>query len=256
MRPGRRGCIRFRPSVDVQMADGRWKRVINDMGFPAGLPRTIVVDLTGKLPPGARRIRITTNLQIYWDQALVDNGPDAATQIRRTEVPLAEAHLQFRGYPQQIEGKTPGDLTYNYNRISQTGPFFWARGVYTRYGDVKPLLQQADNRYVIFGTGEEIDTEFQAGRAAAAAFRVETGLLLLCERLCERHGFLGGFAVYGGAHAVPGDDAIPVSGERTLSGRRRRPTGTGLRGIHGMSPGRRDQRWDFNYQPAQQKPIQ
>ena len=46
------------------------------MGFPAGLPRTIVVDLTGKLPAGARRIRITTNLQIYWDRVRVDNGPE------------------------------------------------------------------------------------------------------------------------------------------------------------------------------------
>ena len=64
------------PYVEVQMPDGSWKRIIDDMGFPAGLPRTIVVDLTGKLPPGARRIRMTTNLQIYWDQVLVDNGPD------------------------------------------------------------------------------------------------------------------------------------------------------------------------------------
>ncbi len=45
------------PRVDVQMSDGTWKRVIRDMGFPAGLPRTIVVDLTGKLPAGARKIR-------------------------------------------------------------------------------------------------------------------------------------------------------------------------------------------------------
>ena len=64
------------PRVDAQMPDGRWKRIIDDMGFPAGLPRTIVVDLTGKLPPGTRKIRITTNLQIYWDRVRVDNGPE------------------------------------------------------------------------------------------------------------------------------------------------------------------------------------
>ena len=150
------------PRVDVQMPDGSWKRIMADMGFPAGLPRTIVVDLTGKLPPGARKIRITTNLQIYWDRIRVDNGPDALRQVRRTEVPLAMAHLAFRGYPKQIEGATPGDLTYDYSQISATGPFLWARGVYTRYGDVTPLLQRIDNRYVIFGTGEEIDAEFRA----------------------------------------------------------------------------------------------
>ncbi len=150
------------PRVDVQMSDGSWKRVIRDMGFPAGLPRTIVVDLTGKLPVGARKIRITTNLQIYWDRIRVDNGRDVASDVRQTNVPLAMAHLAFRGYPKQVEGATPGDLTYDYSRISATGPFLWARGVYTRYGDVTPLLEHVDNRYVIFGTGEEIDAEFSA----------------------------------------------------------------------------------------------
>ncbi len=150
------------PRVDALMPDGSWKPIVDDMGFPAGLPRTIVVDLTGKLPPGARKIRITTNLQIYWDRVRVDNGSEVASEVHRTEVPLATAHLAFRGYPKQIEGATPGELTYDYNQISATGPFLWARGVYTRYGDVTPLLRRVDNRYVIFGTGEEIDAEFSA----------------------------------------------------------------------------------------------
>jgi tetratricopeptide (TPR) repeat protein len=150
------------PYVEAQMPDGSWKRIINDMGFPAGLPRTIVVDLTGKLPAGARRIRMTTNLQIYWDQALVDNASDESREVRETELPLGMAHLAFRGYPQQVDGATPGDLTYHYDRISATGPFQWQRGAYTHYGDVTPLLDKPDNHYVIFGSGEEIDAEFSA----------------------------------------------------------------------------------------------
>jgi hypothetical protein len=146
--------------VEAQMPDGTWKKVIDDMGFPAGLPRTIVVDLTGKLPPDTRRIRIRTNLQIYWDQALVDNGAGAPNSMHETELPLASAALAFRGYPKQIEGATPGDLTYDYRQISQTGPFQWPRGSYTRYGTVTPLLTHQDDEYVIFGSGEEIDAEF------------------------------------------------------------------------------------------------
>jgi tetratricopeptide (TPR) repeat protein len=148
------------PYVEAQLPDGSWKRVINEMGFPAGLPRTIVVDLTGKLPPGTRRIRLTTNLQIYWDQALIDNGPEAPQNIRQTELPLASAQLAFRGYPEQIDGKTPGDLTYNYEHISQTGPFTRSRGSYTRYGEVTPLLKRVDESFVVFGSGEDIDVEF------------------------------------------------------------------------------------------------
>src|SRR3984885_14721654 len=148
------------PYVEAQLPDGSWKRVIDDMGFPAGLPRTIVVDLTGKLPPGTRRIRLITNLQIYWDQALIDNGPAAPQLVHATELPLASAQLAFRGYPEQIDGKTPGDLTYNYQHISQTGPFIRSRGSYTRYGEVTSLLKSVDETFVVFGSGEDIDVEF------------------------------------------------------------------------------------------------
>ncbi len=151
------------PYVEAQLPDGTWKRVVDDMGFPAGLPRTITVDLTGKLPPATQRIRITTNLQIYWDQVLVDNGPEQPNSIRTTELPLASATLAFRGYPRQVEGATPGDLTYYYDQASTTGPFSQFRGSYTRYGDVTSLLRNVDDRFVIFGTGEDIDAEFSAG---------------------------------------------------------------------------------------------
>ncbi len=150
------------PSVEAQMADGTWKRVVDDMGFPAGLPRTITVDLTGKLPPGTRKIRITTNLQIYWDQILVDNGPEQPNRIRTSELPLASATLAFRGYPRQEEGAIPGDLTYYYDQASTTGPFSQFRGSYTAFGDVTSLLRDVDDRFVIFGTGEDIDAEFSA----------------------------------------------------------------------------------------------
>src|SRR5271165_5070885 len=148
------------PYIEAQMPDGSWQRVIDEMGFPAGLPRTITVDLTGKLPAGAQRIRITSNLQIYWDQVLVDNGPARERDVRTTELPLAAAMLGFRGYPRQVDGETPGDLNYHYEEASTTGPFSRFRGSYTQYGDVTPLLTSIDNQFAIFGTGEDIDAEF------------------------------------------------------------------------------------------------
>jgi hypothetical protein len=148
------------PSVEAQMPDGTWKTIVADMGFPAGLPRTIVVDLTGKLPAHVRRIRMRTNLQIYWDQILVDNGADSSPSMHQTDLPLASASVAFRGYPKQVDGETPGDLTYDYQRISLTGPFQWQRGSYTHYGSVTPLLRRLDDEYVIFGSGDEVDAEF------------------------------------------------------------------------------------------------
>jgi hypothetical protein len=155
------------PYVEAQQADGSWQRVIDDMGFPAGLPRTIVVDLTGKLPPGTRRMCLVTNLQIYWDQALVDNETTSGSamsnpMLRQTELPLMKASLAFRGYPKQTDRATSGDLEYDYRQMSRTGPFIPQQGTYTHYGVVTPLLGKVDDEYVIFGTGEDIDLEFSA----------------------------------------------------------------------------------------------
>lgn len=151
------------PYVEAQLPDGSWKRVMDEMGFPAGLPRAIVADLTGKLPQGTRRIRIKTNLQIYWDQIQVDNGPELGSHIRQTEMPLSLAKVQYHGYPQQLDGETRGDLSYNYENVSATGPFIKQRGSYTQYGNVTDLLLNVDDHYVIFGSGEEIDAEFSTG---------------------------------------------------------------------------------------------
>jgi len=159
------GVREIPPYVEAELADGTWQRIPGDAGFPAGLERTIVVDLTGKLPPGTRRIRLMTNLQIYWDQVLIDQS--TGTETHTTEVPLAGATLHFRGYPKQIEGASPGDLDYNYNLVSLSGPFQRERGDYTHFGDVTPLLGDVDNRFVVFGSGEEIAAEFNARKLPA-----------------------------------------------------------------------------------------
>jgi tetratricopeptide (TPR) repeat protein len=153
------------PYAEAELPDGSWQRIPGDLGFPAGLERTIVVDLTGKLPAGAHRIRLVTNLEIYWDQVLVDNNAEAET--RTAEVPLAVATEHFRGYPRQIDGVSPGDLDYDYNRVSLTGPFQHQRGNYTRLGDVTELVKGVDDKYAIFGSGEELAAEFDATKLAA-----------------------------------------------------------------------------------------
>ncbi len=152
------------PYVEALGTDKKWKRVIDDMGFPAGGPRTITVDLTGKLPPGTKRIRITTNLQIYWDSILVDHtrqfkeGQSHAPRV--TPVPLASADLEFHGFPFKIEGTPPGNVKYIYEKTSPTGPYTRPKGTYTRYGDVLPLLTATDDKLVVFGSGDVVRLEF------------------------------------------------------------------------------------------------
>ncbi len=147
------------PYVEALDANNKWIRVVEDMGFPAGLERTMVADLTGKLPPGTRRIRIVTNLKIYWDAIRIDQTPDAR-EIRTAEVPLARASLEFLGYPREIRLTPASDTTYSFTTRSVSGPYAHAAGNYTRYGDVLDLLSAADDRFVVFGSGEGLKLDF------------------------------------------------------------------------------------------------
>jgi tetratricopeptide (TPR) repeat protein len=147
------------PYVEAQDAQGKWVRAVEDMGFPAGLARTMVADLTGKLPAAARRIRIVTNLKIYWDAVRIDQTPETK-DVRFSEIPLATAELAFLGYPKEIRLHPASDTVYSYTHRSATGPYARAAGNYTRYGDVKQLLRTADDKFAVFSSGEGVKLEF------------------------------------------------------------------------------------------------
>jgi lipoprotein NlpI len=163
------------PYLEAQISTGnstgnrRWVRVVDDMGFPAGGVRTMTADLTGKLPPGTRRIRITTNLQIYWDNILISRTSQDPSQqsARLTPVPLARADLSFHGFPLKIEDQPPGNVKYIYEKASATGPYTRPAGAYTRYGDVRPLLESIDDKFVVFGSGDEVALDFDPAKLPA-----------------------------------------------------------------------------------------
>jgi hypothetical protein len=164
------GVEAIAPYVEA-LVGNKWKRVVDDMGFPAGGPRTMTADLTGKLPKGTRKIRITTNLQIYWDNILIDRMPQNASGQaqgpRLTPVPLVHADLEFHGYPLKIEGTPPGKVQYIYEKASATGPYTRPAGTYTRYGDVLPLLTAIDDKLVVFGSGDEVELDFDPSHLPA-----------------------------------------------------------------------------------------
>ena len=154
------------PYVEARGADGKWTRIIDDMGFPAGGARTITADFTGKLPEGTQRMRISTNLQIYWDSILIDRA-EQEQEMRLTPVPLQRADLRFHGFPLKIEGRPSGNVMYVYEKTSPTAPYTRPAGSYTRYGDVLPLLKLLDDRLVVFGSGDEVALDFDPTKLPA-----------------------------------------------------------------------------------------
>lgn len=154
------------PYVEARGADGRWTRVTDDMGFPAGGARTITADLTDKLPTGTQRIRIGTNLQIYWDSILIDRASQDQS-LRVTNLPLSKADLRFHGFPLKIENQPPGNVAFVYEKASATGPYTRPAGSYTHYGDVLPLLSAFDDRLAVFGSGDEVALDFDPAKLPA-----------------------------------------------------------------------------------------
>ncbi|MGB6385452.1 MAG: FG-GAP-like repeat-containing protein [Terriglobales bacterium] len=165
----------FAPYVEALVSTGsstgngtktKWVRVVDDMGFPAGGARTMTADLTGKLPLGTQRIRITTNLQIYWDNILISRT-NQNQSARLTPVTLARAELNFHGFPLKIEDQPPGNVKYIYEKVSATGPYTRPAGAYTRYGDVRPLLDSVDDKFAVFGSGDEVALDFDPAKLPA-----------------------------------------------------------------------------------------
>jgi hypothetical protein len=148
------------PYLDALDSTGQWVRVLDQMGFPAGLPKTMTIDLTGLLPPGCRKVRIGTSMRIYWDQIRVatELGPPA----NLTGIEATRAELRFRGFPAMVEPDGRPPEMYDYGHDQDQVHWKTHVGAFTRFGDVRPLLADVDDRYVITRPGDEIALEFRA----------------------------------------------------------------------------------------------
>ncbi len=147
-------------SMHVADAQGRFRPVRTGIGFPAGKDKTILIDLAGVFPAaGPRRLRLATNLEIFWDRLGWAIGrPDVAPQPRRLD--LRSADLRFRGYSvtEQRDPSTPERPRY---LLAGTAPR-WRdlEGFHTRFGDVRELVTGVDDRYMIMNAGDELRVTF------------------------------------------------------------------------------------------------
>ena len=151
------------PYLQVRNKQGHWQTVIYNMGFPAGLPKTMIVDLTDKFLASDYHVRIVTNMRIYWDQILV-NTYNGQPTLRQYRMGPQIARLRFGGFPLEYspDGRLP--LIYNYNWIKGSAPWKSHLGNYTRYGPVTKLLKTLDDMYVIMRNGDEIHLEYDASK--------------------------------------------------------------------------------------------
>ena len=150
------------PSLQVKDASGKWTTVVEDMGIPAGKPKTIAVDLTGKFLGTSREVRIVTNLCVYWDEIFLSEN-SAAPRTVLTPIDATRADLQFRGFSRPtIDPERMQPEAFDYATVSFVSMWNPTPGFYTRYGDVTPLTRRVDDRFVIMGSGDEMKLTFPA----------------------------------------------------------------------------------------------
>jgi Flp pilus assembly protein TadD len=160
------------PVLERKGKDGGWHPVSADLGFPAGLPRLMTVEVTGQLGGPRCVLRLRTNMQVFWDQVfvapLLERVPSPSrgktltpAHFRVACLPVQSATLEARGCALEFspDGRLP--TVYDHDRLEKV-PLTQLTGRLTRLGEVTELLQDRDDRFVIFGPGDEATVHFDA----------------------------------------------------------------------------------------------
>ncbi len=158
-------------AVEALDGRGRWTVMHADLGFPAGKLKTMVIPVErladGRYP---RRLRLRTNLEIYWDRIVwAPLRDDARLETRRLAPAVAD--LDYRGY-NVTEYVGPRRLELPRYELASLRPR-WRDlvGYHTRFGDVRELLAEVEDRYVIMNAGDELRLRFEAPPAPPEGWR-------------------------------------------------------------------------------------
>lgn len=150
--------LRYRPATLDARADGVWRTVAEEFGYPAGMPRTMALPLPD-LPEGTDALRLSSNMEVYWDRLRVvwEEPFDGAATVLQP----ASARVARSGFARRTTGaqRLPH---YDY----AIRPPYWdaetPRGWYTAFGEATELVDQLDGALAIIGSGEEVHLEFPA----------------------------------------------------------------------------------------------
>lgn len=146
-------------TVSVMGPDGEWVQIYGrrELGSD-GTPRLRTIDLTGKFLTNDYRVKFGFD-RLRVNYVAIDTSPEQPFTV--TELQPTKADLAFRGY-------TAIDKTYfndhDFDTVSAMPPEVFANqvGNFTKYGDVLPLLQDAEDQFVIMRHGDSMDIEFPA----------------------------------------------------------------------------------------------
>lgn len=147
------------PVLEVETAGGGWSPVDVRLGAPAGKTKTILVELAGKLPAGARRLRLTQAFEIHWDRiALFEQSAPARVVYQGAP---DSTRLQSRGYSEFADLPWFEPLTPIYTQLLPRPRWRMnVSGWVTRYGPVDELIAAKDDTLALIAGGDELMLRF------------------------------------------------------------------------------------------------
>jgi hypothetical protein len=144
-------------TISVMGPDGKWVQIYGrkELGSD-GTPRLRTIDLTGKFLTNDYRVKFGFD-RLRVNYIAIDTSAEVPFTMQ--EIAPSKVDLSFRGY-------TAMDKTYfndhKYDEVSGVPPESFARqiGNFTRYGEVRPLLVNAEDHFVVMRHGDHMAIEF------------------------------------------------------------------------------------------------
>jgi hypothetical protein len=153
--------------ISVPNGKGGWNVVIANGGFPAGKLKTIILEIpAGSFAEGDYRVRISTNLEIYWDR--ISYAEKSNSKTINIPIELQSADLGYMGFPLMSRTDDDAPNIPDYNEIRHGNVWRDLEGFYTRYGAVEELLLDVDDRYAIMNAGDAMYLQFEEPKQQVA----------------------------------------------------------------------------------------
>ncbi len=155
-------------------------------------------------------------MEVYWDQVFLAQH-DSQAELRIQEVAARAADLHFRGYPREYspDGRHPN--LCDYNNLDRNVAWKQMAGDYTRFGDVRPLLDRRDDCFVIMGHGEEITLRFNVDDFGPVPTGCVRSFVLKTDSYCKDMDLYTAFPDHGRTVAVPRHERLSVRKLRAVS---------------------------------------
>ena len=182
----------------------------------------MTLDLTGKLRPTDRKLRIESNMELYWDCIfLAQHLPGARLALKTSPVRSA---IYTRSATRANTLPTGGKPTLlDYDNVDQSTGWKLMDGDYTRYGEVGELLAEADDCYVIMAHGDEVTLRFPVKAFGPVPRDCCRTFLLKTDSYCKDMDLHTCAPGRDRTAPVPCDERLPLHRGRTLPGDRKDP---------------------------------